>query len=71
MKRYKIIDTDIQHKGKLFPEGSTIDLDNKEAENLSAFLVPLGSASSQAESRDEGSPKSNTSKELKNNKRNK
>lgn len=42
MKTYKIINTDIMHKGKLFPEGSTINLDDKDAEILSAYLVTVG-----------------------------
>ena len=33
------------HKGKIFPEGSTIDLEDKEAESLSNFLDPIKSDS--------------------------
>lgn len=41
MKTYTIKNTDIMHKGKIFPEGSSIDLDEKDAEILSAYLVQL------------------------------
>lgn len=41
MKTYTIKNTDIMHKGKIFPEGATIDLEEKEAESLSDFLVTL------------------------------
>ena len=36
------------HKGKIFPEGSTIDLEDKEAESLSYFLDPTKSDSSKS-----------------------
>jgi len=68
MKTYTIKNSDIMHNGKLFPEGSTINLDDKDAQSLSNFLVPL-SASSRAETRDEGSNKNTDQKT--NNKRSK
>jgi hypothetical protein len=52
--------------GKLIPEGSTINLDDKDAQSLSEYLVTL-SVSSRAESRDEVS----SLKESNNKKRNK
>lgn len=60
MKTYKIINTDILFKGKLFPENSTINLDDKDAQSLSSFLKEIKDAST-----------SNSYKELKNNKRKK
>lgn len=39
MKTYTIINTDIMHKGKVFSEGSTIELDEKDAVILSAYLT--------------------------------
>lgn len=69
MKTYKIINSDILFKGKLFPENGTINLDDKDAGSLSAYLITLSSVSSRAESRDEGSSASSTEKESKNNKR--
>lgn len=41
MKTYKIINSDIMLKGKLFPEGTTINLDDKDAQSLASFLVIL------------------------------
>lgn len=41
MKSYLIKQSDIMHKGKIFPEGSTIDLEDKDAESLSDFLVEV------------------------------
>ncbi len=41
MKQYTIKNTDIMHNGKIFPEGSTIDLEDKDAESLSDYLVIL------------------------------
>jgi len=38
MKSYLIKQSDIMHKGKLFPEGSTIELDEQEALQLSKYL---------------------------------
>jgi hypothetical protein len=38
MKTYLIKQSDIMHKGKIFPEGSTIDLDDKDALQLSNYL---------------------------------
>ena len=46
MKQYKIINTDIQLKGKLFPEGSTINLDDKDAQSLSKYLEEIKVVSS-------------------------
>lgn len=56
MKTYAIKNSDIMLNGKLIPEGSTVKLDDKDAESLSNYLVPLD-ASSRAESRDECSNK--------------
>ena len=36
------------HKGKLFPEGSTIDLEDKEAESISDFLDLIKSDNSKS-----------------------
>lgn len=50
-------------KGKLFPEGTTINLDDKDAQSLMSFLVILGEV--------EGSSSSNRNdinKKLKRNK---
>jgi len=44
MKQYKIINTDIQLNGKLFPEGSTINLDDKDAESLSNYLEEVNNS---------------------------
>lgn len=41
MKQYKIINTDIQLNGKLFREGSTINLDDKAAQSLSKYLEEI------------------------------
>jgi len=41
MKQYLIKNSDIMHNGKLFPEGSTINLDDKEAESLSGYLTEI------------------------------
>ena len=62
MKSYTIKNTDIMHNGKIFPEGSTIDLDDKDAQSLSNYLEEIKenvtlSVSSRAESRAEGSTK--------------
>ncbi len=38
MKQFIIKLTDIMHKGKVFPEGSTIELDEQEALQLSKYL---------------------------------
>ncbi len=45
MKNYKIKNTDIQLNGKLFPEGSTINLDDKDAESLSNYLEEVNNSS--------------------------
>lgn len=77
MKTYKIINSDILFKGKLFPENSTINLDDKDASSLSAFLVTLDNSSPgchterSRSARDEGTSTSSTDKELKSNKRKK
>ena len=39
MKTYIIKNTDIMHGKKVFPEGTTIELDDKDAESLSEYLV--------------------------------
>ena len=36
------------HKEKIFPEGSTIELEDNEAESLSNFLDPIKSDSSKS-----------------------
>ncbi|MBE0550819.1 MAG: hypothetical protein IH619_00370 [Ignavibacterium sp.] len=41
MKTYTIINSDIMHNGKLFPEGSTINLDDKDAQSLSDYLTEI------------------------------
>lgn len=41
MKSYLIKNSDIMHNGKLFPEGSTINLDDKDAQSLSAYLTEI------------------------------
>ena len=61
MKQYIIKNSDIMLNGKLIPEGSTVELDEKDAQSLSAYLVTL-SASSRAETRDEGSTKNTVHK---------
>ena len=70
MKTYTIKNSDIMHNGKLFPEGSTINLDDKDAESLSNYLVTL-SASSRAASRDEVSSINNKEQNTKNKSRSK
>ena len=56
-----IKNSDIMLNGKIIPEGSTVNLDDKDAESLSNYLVPLD-ASSRAESRDECSNKNTDQK---------
>ena len=41
MKIYLIKNTDIMLNGKLFPEGSTIKLDDKDAQSLSNYLTEI------------------------------
>lgn len=41
MKQYLIKNSDIMHNGKLFPEGSTINLDDKDAQSLSDYLTEI------------------------------
>jgi len=41
MKQYLIKNSDIMHNGKLFPEGSTINLDDKDAQSLSNYLAEI------------------------------
>jgi len=48
MKSYLIKNSDIMHKGKIFPEGSTINLEDNETESLSNFLDPIKSDSSKS-----------------------
>jgi len=48
MKTYLIKNSDILHNGKIFPEGSTIELEDKEAESLTNFLDPINSDSSKS-----------------------
>lgn len=39
MKQYLIKNSDILHNGKIFPEGTTIELEDKDAQSLSSYLV--------------------------------
>ncbi len=41
MPKYKIQKTDILHNKKLYPQGSEIELDDKDAEKLRNYLVPV------------------------------
>ena len=41
MKQYLIKNSDILHNGKIFPEGTTIELADKDAQSLSDYLVTL------------------------------
>ena len=41
MKQYLIKNSDILHNGKIFPEGTTIELEDKDAQSLSDYLVTL------------------------------
>ena len=41
MKTYTIKNSDIMHNRKIFPEGSTINLEDKEAESLSDYLIEI------------------------------
>ena len=41
MKTYLIKNTDIMFNGKLFPEGSIIKLDDKDAQSLSNYLTEI------------------------------
>lgn len=41
MKKYIIKNSDIMHNGKLFPEGSTINLDDNDAKSLSNYLTEI------------------------------
>ncbi len=45
MKQYLIKNSDIMHNGKIFPEGSTIELDEKDSENLSDYLEEIKDSS--------------------------
>lgn len=45
MKTYLIKNSDIMHNGKLFPEGSTINLDEKDAQSLSDYLSEINDSS--------------------------
>ena len=45
MKQYLIKNSDIMHNGKLFPEGSTINLDEKDAQSLSDYLSEINDSS--------------------------
>jgi hypothetical protein len=44
MKTYTIKNSDIMHNGKIFPEGSTISLDEKDAKSLSNYLTEIKEA---------------------------
>ena len=41
MSKYKIQKTDILHNGKLYPAGSEIELQDKDAEKLADYLIPI------------------------------
>ncbi|MCC7513790.1 MAG: hypothetical protein IT212_03750 [Bacteroidia bacterium] len=41
MKQYLIKNTDIMLNGKIIPEGSTVNLDDKDAQLLSEYLVEV------------------------------
>jgi len=41
MKQYLIKNSDIMHNGKLFPEGSTINLEDKDAQSLLDYLTEV------------------------------
>ncbi|MBE0550821.1 MAG: hypothetical protein IH619_00380 [Ignavibacterium sp.] len=41
MKTYIIKNSDIMLNGKLFPEGSTINLEDKDAQSLSDYLTEI------------------------------
>jgi len=41
MKSYTIKNSDIMHNGKIFPEGSTISLEEKDAQSLSNYLTEI------------------------------
>ena len=68
MKTYTIKNSDIMHNGKIFPEGSTIDLEDKDSESLSDFLEEIKDSSLIT---DNSSLTNNNEQSTKNNKRNK
>lgn len=39
--RYKVKGTDIQHNGNLYPEGSEIELTDKEAKALESYIEKI------------------------------
>ena len=41
MPRYKVKGTDILHSGKIYPEGSSIELSDVQAKQLADFLEPI------------------------------
>lgn len=41
MAKYKIKGTDIRHDGELYPEGSEIELADKEAKGLEAYIEKI------------------------------
>lgn len=41
MAKYRVKGTDILHNKKLYPEGSEIELDDKNAEQLRDYLIPI------------------------------
>ena len=43
MKRYKVKHTSILHNGRLYKEGSTIELEDSKAKRLEDFIEPLPS----------------------------
>ena len=68
MKTYLIKNSDIMHKGKIFPEGSTIELDEQEALQLSKYLDEVKDSSLIT---DHSSLTNNKEQSSKNNKRSK
>ena len=41
MAKYRVEKTDILHNKKLYPQGSEIELEEKDAEKLNDYLVPI------------------------------
>ena len=68
MKQFIIKLSDIMHNGKIFPEGSTIELDEQEALQLSNYLDEVKDSSLIT---DHSSLNNNKEQSTKNNKRSK
>lgn len=43
MAKYKVKGTDIRHNGELYPEGSEIELTDKEAKGLETYIEKIES----------------------------